>query len=55
MIIKVKTLAFCENFISTETFTYCLEEQSDQGLHCLHKLVCIFEAVFYGKSCWFEF
>ena len=23
MIIKVNTLVFCENFMSTETFTYC--------------------------------
>ena len=23
MIIKVKTLVFCENFMSTEMFTYC--------------------------------
>ena len=23
MIIKVKTLVFCENFMSTETFAYC--------------------------------
>ena len=24
MIIKVKILVFCENFMSTETFTYCI-------------------------------
>ena len=33
MIIKVKTLVFCENFLSTETFTLCSLAVCTFGIH----------------------
>ena len=33
MIIKVKTLVFCENFMNTETFTYLFFNSSLFSLH----------------------